>query len=343
MDIGLFMDTHGLGMRDENEWRLEPISALEMQPVEIAKLAEASGFHSLWFSDHVAMPPVDTPFLYADQATAHRHYPARCDMLDGAVVMGAVATHTAQIKIAPSVLISPFRPPLSDARQFATIDVLSNGRLIMGVGAGWSREEFAALGLPFEDRSRMTEECIEIYKRAWIDSVVEFHGRFYDFGNVVMDPKPIQKPHPPIVFGGVTKGGARRAARLCDGFYPLFTQPRAQPHDYDDLHDEIRREAERVGRDLADFRMLGTLSARITDADDPHAHATPRPIAGGTAEQVLSDLERFAKAGYSLMAVHLDCPSVTVAELRDRIAQFGAEIIPTAKLFRAKGEWRQDL
>ena len=343
MEVGLFMDTHGLGTRDETQWWLQAVPAPEMQPVEIAKLGEANGFHSLWFSDHVAMPPTSVPITYVNTETARRHYPERFDMLDGAVVMGAVATHTTRIKLAPSVLVSPYRPPMSDARQFATIDVLSNGRLIMGVGAGWCREEFEGLGLRFEDRSSMTEECIEIYKRAWTDDLVEFHGKHYDFANLVMNPKPIQKPHPPIVFGGVTKEGARRAARLCDGFYPIFSEPAIRADHYDAMQDEIRREAERIGRDLTNFRMLGTLAARITDSHDAFGSREPRPHAAGSVEQVLSDLEKLSEAGYSMMAVHMDCPTGTVSELRDRIAQFGSEIIPTAKKFQAKGEWRRDI
>ena len=343
MEIGLYMNTHGLGIRDERDWWLQPIPATTMKPVEMAQLAERSGFHSLWFSDHVAMPPTSAPITYANPESGKRHYPPKPDMLDGAVVMGAVAAATTRIKMSPSVLISPYRPPMSDARQFATVDHLSNGRLIMGVGAGWSREEFAALGLRYEDRSSMLSECIEIYKRAWDKSqeLVTFHGKHYNFDGLSMDPKPVQDPYPPIVVGGMTPIGARAAAQQADGFYPIFLDPKSQPRDLDNLQDLIRREAALAKRDLSHFYMFAAVSARITKADDPHAKVKPRPICGGTVEQVLADLQGFAAAGYSLAVVHLDCPTRTVDELKDRIAQFGQEIIPAAKKLPVKGEWKK--
>jgi len=343
VDIGLFMNTHGLGIRDDYDWWLQPIPADEMRPVEIVQLAERLGFHSVWFSDHVAMPPTSFPIRYANPETQKRHYPPRPNMLDGAVVMGAVATNTTRIKMAPSVLIAPYRQPLSDARQFATVDVLSKGRLIMGVGVGWCREEFEALGVPFEERGPWTEECIEIYKRAWTQEMVGFHGRFFSFENLSVDPKPVQKPRPPIIYGGVTKAGARRAIRFADGLYPILLAPNSEPDQYSALQDEIRREAEKMGRDLSEFAMLGCVSAYITDADHPEAQRKPRRICAGTAEQILLDLERFADAGYSLMNMHFDCPSVKVEELQEQIERFGKEVIPLAKNIKAKGEWKKDL
>ena len=95
-------------------------------------------------------------------------------------------------------------------------------------------------GLPYEDRLAMTDECIEIYKRSWTQDVVEFHGRFYNFENVSMDPKPVQKPRPPIIFGGISKVTARLAVRHCDGFFPIFLDPPAGPDRYGPVQDEIR-------------------------------------------------------------------------------------------------------
>src|SRR5262249_10538566 len=106
------------------------------------------------------------------QRVAHPGYEPRHEMLDGAVVMGAVAAATSRLRLGTSVLIAPYRGPLNDARQLATIDVLSGGRLIAGVGAGWLAEEFNALGIPFAERAGRTDEAIEIYKRAWCDEIV---------------------------------------------------------------------------------------------------------------------------------------------------------------------------
>jgi len=239
------------------------------------------------------------------------------------------------------VLIAPYRGPLNDARQLATIDVLSSGRLIVGVGAGWMEEEFAALGVPFAERGARTDECIEIYKRAWCDEIVSFTGRHYRFANLSMDPKPVQKPRPPIVYGGVTAGGARRAARLCDGLYPLFLDPGADPFRYARLHDVVRHELEALGRDPGSFLMLAATSMRITDAADPAVPSTQhRPLCTGTPGQVLEDLARFAAAGYSLVICAFDCPSHSVTELCEQIDRAGREILPAAAEIAPQGGWR---
>ena len=168
-------------------------------------------------------------------------------------------------------------------------------------------EEFAALGVPFAERGARTDECIEIYKRAWCDDRL-LHGRHYRFENLSMDPKPVQKPRPPIVYGGVSVAGARRAARLCDGLYPLFLDPGADPFRDAPLQDVVRRELDRRSRDPGSFFMLAGASMRITAAADPLARRTERPICTGTPEQVLEDLARFASAGYSLVVATSTAP-----------------------------------
>ena len=341
MQIGTYMDTHGVIVRSETEFWVENVAPETMRPLELARLAERCGYHSLWFPDHVTLPLETTPVHIVNPESGKRHYVERPQMLDALTTMAAVAAVTERIRLATSVLIAPYRPPLHDARQFATVDHLSNGRLIAGVGAGWAKEEFEALGLDYAQRGAMTDECIQVYRTAWTEDTPRFEGEFYRFANITMDPKPMQQPHPPIVFGGVSRAGARRAARLCDGFYPLFIHPRARPHDFDHLHDEIRREAERVDRDLSDFLMIGVVGARLTSADDPSVQREPRPICEGSAEMILADLEEFAEAGYSLMVVEHDCRDTkSAAELFERVEAFGEEIIPTAAGFKAGGEWR---
>ncbi len=265
-------------------------------------------------------------------------------MLDAAVTMGAVAARTTTLKLGTSVLVAPYRNPLSDARQFATIDQLSNGRLLFGVGTGWLQEEYPILGLDYKDRGKRTEECIEVYKRAWSDDVVSFEGQFYSFSDVSMDPKPVQTPRPPILYGGVTPAGARRAARLCDGFNPIFPDPYAQPERYADLHDLIRRELDLRERDPSDFGMMCISSARLTSADDPLAQERPRRICTGSAEQILDDLSRFAAAGYSLVVLFFDClSSREISEWDDQMRRFGEEVIPEAKKIEVKGGWNTAL
>jgi probable F420-dependent oxidoreductase len=339
MKIGLYGHTHGVSYRSEQNKFVKSIPATSMRPVEVAQRAERAGFHSMWFPDHVCMPLSSTSAHVVNESRT-RGYEPRHEMLDGAVVMGAVAAATSRLRLGTSVLIAPYRGPLNDARQLATIDVLSGGRLLVGVGAGWLEEEFAALGLPFAKRGRMTDECIEIYKRAWCDEVVSFSGRHYRFANLSMDPKPVQKPRPPIIYGGVSPGGARRAARLCDGLYPLFLDPGADPFRYAGLQDVVRRELESRGRDPGCFLMLAATSMRITDASDPVASRKRRPICTGTSEQVLEDLARFAAAGYSLVVCAFDCPSHEVEEVCEQIERAGRDVLLAAAGIAPSGEWK---
>ena len=138
MEIGLFLNTHGAANRNDDYWYLQPMRPEEMRPVESAQLAERLGYHAVWMGDHPA-PPDHPPEDVAPEwegGYPGTRYPTRPNLLDGAVVLGAIATHTTRIKMGPCVLIAPYRHPLSDARQYATVDYLSQGRLLMGAGAG---------------------------------------------------------------------------------------------------------------------------------------------------------------------------------------------------------------
>lgn len=328
MEISLMMPTHGLLYRDRANAFL-PAPDANVDVVGVARLAEALGYHSLWFSDHVCMTRTSDSGHPANWSGA-RAYPGRAYMLDALVGMSAAAAATDRIRVAPSVLISPYRHPLSDARQLASIDVISNGRLIAGVGAGWMKEEFDALGLPFDARGRMLGECVEIYRRAWLDDWVDFDGEFYQFHDVSMDPKPIQKP-PPIVFGAATRAGARRAAKWGDGLYLLFLDPYPDPFRYSSLHDTLRAEMEARDRDIDRFEFSVMVSALPTDSTDPLSRADRRRALTGTTEQIASDIEQFAKAGYSRCVIHLEVRSGTVAEYMDLVQRFGQDVIPLAR------------
>ena len=331
MDIGLTMSTHGLLVRDERDFFLRRLEPDEMRPLELARLAERLGYHSLWLSDHVCMGR-DTGTRHTANTSGTRAYPERPVMLDVVATIGALAAVTERIHLAPSVLIAPYRHPLVVAHQFATLDVLSGGRLVMTAGSGWDPQEFAAVGADFDHRGAITEECVEIWKHAWTEPWLNWDGRFYEIADVSVEPKPVQKPHPPIVFGAVTEVGARRAARSCDGLYPMFLDAYAEPGRFGRLRDAVLREAERVGRDLAGFRLYAFASGRVAD----EAVSGRRRTLTGAAEQVLDDLRRFADHGYSHVTMHLDVPSGTIDELFESAERFAEEVLPAARELEAR-------
>jgi probable F420-dependent oxidoreductase len=335
VDIGLTMSTHGLLRRDEQDFFLERLAPEQMRTVELAELAERLGYHSVWFSDHVVMGRTATTRHTANESGT-RAYPDQPVMLDVVACMGAVAARTSTLRMASSVHIAPYRHPLSSAHQFATIDVLSNGRLIVGVGSGWDPEEFAAVGASYEDRGAVTEECIEVYRKAWTQPWLEHEGRFFTIRDVSLEPKPVQKPHPPIVFGAVTPAGARRAARVADGLYPMFLDSYADPGRFAHLRDIVLREAERNERDLSGFRLYAFASGLVVDAADELANRERRPTLTGTAEQVLGDLERFAEQGYSHVTMHFDVRSGSIGELFELAERFAVDVLPGARKLSAR-------
>ncbi len=330
MDFGLTMPTHGLLLRDEQDFSLQRLPAAEMRPVEVAQLAERLGYHSVWFSDHVCMGRDESTFHTAN-TSGKRAYPDQPVMLDMIATMGAVAATTTTLRLASSVWIAPYRHPLVAAHQLATVDVLSNGRLIVGVGSGWDPQEFAAVGGDFEHRGSVTEEYIELFKHAWTEPWLDFRGRFVEVVDVSMEPKPVQKPHPPILFGTITEPGARRAARTADGIYPMFLDSYGDPARFEHVREAAIREGERIGRDLSGFTMAAFCSGSITNADDPLARSRPRMTLTGSAEQIAEDVERFAAAGYSHLTMHFDVRSGTMGEYLELLERFATEVVPACR------------
>ncbi len=189
-------------------------------------------------------------------------------------------------------------------------------------------------------RNSQTDECLEIYKRSWVDDQVSSKGKYYNFDDISMDPKPFQKPHPPIVYGGNTPAGARRAIRHCNGLYPLFLDTHCEPDRFQPLQELIRREAEKLGRDLTQFHMLAAASARINNSNDDQFGPSSRPTCTGTSEQILEDLQALANAGFSMIVCMMMCPSGELSEQEEQIQRFGDEILPHAKSIKPTGEWK---
>ena len=176
----------------------------------VARAAEAAGFESVWTAEHVVLPDPQTP---------DSPIPAQTPLLDPAVALSHVAAHTRTILLGTGIIILPQRNPVVLAKELASVDVLSGGRLIFGVGAGYLRAEFEAIGASFADRGEQTDEYIEAILALWTQEKPSFEGRFVAFGGIDAQPRPVQKPHPPIVVGGMSPPALRRAARYGKGWY----------------------------------------------------------------------------------------------------------------------------
>ncbi len=184
----------------------------------VAAAADACGFATLWCGEHVVM--VDTPkSRYPYSADGLIAVPADADWLDPLLSLSFVAAHTRRITLATGILLLPEHNPLTIAKQAATLDVLSGGRFTLGVGVGWSAEEFNALGVPFERRGARTTEYIAAMRRLWASDVASFFGEFVRFDAVRVYPKPVSGRKIPIIIGGTTDAALRRVAMTGDGWY----------------------------------------------------------------------------------------------------------------------------
>ena len=212
--------------------------------VAMARDAEAAGFESIWTVEHVVVPAgYESEYPYS--ADGRMPGGEDVDIPDPLVWLSWVGAVTTTLKLATGILILPQRNPVVLAKELATLDLLSGGRVMLGVGVGWLREEFDAIGVPFEERAARTDEYVEALRVLWRDSEPTFRGRFVDFERAKSHPKPAQADGVPIVVGGHTKAAARRAGRLGDGFFP----GRATTDDLVPLLDEMRRAAKDAGRD----------------------------------------------------------------------------------------------
>ena len=189
----------------------------------LVQRAEALGFSSVMIADHVVFPvAINSKYPY----TVTGAFPGQGDALEQLSLMAFIAGKTRTLRLVSSVMIVPHRNPVVTAKMLATIDVLSHGRVTVGVGVGWLREEFQALGAPdFDRRGAVSDEYIRIMKTLWTECPASFTGQFYRFEAVQCLPAPVQKPHPPIWVGGHSPAALRRVARLGDGWHPVGANP----------------------------------------------------------------------------------------------------------------------
>jgi probable F420-dependent oxidoreductase len=295
----------------------------------LVQSGERLGFASVMIADHLVFPvSIKSRYPY----TVSGDFPGQGDVLDQLSLMAFVAAKTTRLRLVTSVMIVPYRNPVLTAKALATIDVLSKGRVTLGVGVGWMREEFEALGAPdFDRRGAVTDEYIQIFKTLWTKSPASFAGRFYRFDALHSRPHPVQKPHPPIWVGGHSKAALRRAARLGDGWHPVGANAAVPlpPSELRALLDELYRLTEAEGRDPKAL----TISYKAPVYDVGQKVIGPggerRPFSGGEA-QITDDIAAFARLGVS--EIIFDFRSENLAESLERMERFAPVVRQTADL-----------
>ncbi len=284
--------------------------------IEVARGAEALGFDGLWVGDRI-LDPVDPTDRYP--GTADGRIPAEMrTFLDPLTVLAVAAAVTGRVRLGMSTLNAPWYSPVLLARTLTSLDVLSGGRLDVGLGLGWSRDEYEAAGVPWRGRGARLEAVIDVLEDIWTSEVVEHHGTFTDIAASHIEPKPLQRPRPPIYLGGFSPGALDRIGRRADGWLasgvpiPLLAE----------LWKSVGAAAERAGRDPSALRMILRMNPKVRE----------RPVAPdrlpreGTVEQLAEYAHEAASAGADEVFVDLHQTTSDVDELLDRAAGFIAAV-----------------
>lgn len=288
-------------MPDQERW--EPGDEVE-RIVAIARKADELGYAWLPCSDHVAIPRRAVPFLGAV-------------WYEPATTLAYLAGLTQRIRLLSHVLILPYHSPFDVAKQYATLDRLSGGRVILGVGVGHLRAEFKALHAPFEERGAVTDEAIQAIKALWSQEEATFRGRHFEFWEVRLAPRPVQRPHPPIWVGGNSRRAARRAAELGDGWIPFQVTLEEVRDRLEYVRSQPAFEQRRAPFDV----VLAAGTVELTQ----EAIESERAPFSGSPEQVIEDIRAAQALGVTGMTVGFRARSLE--EYIERMERFAREVM----------------
>lgn len=314
MEFGIHIGTRGCLTSREN------IMAM-------ATSAEAQGYAIIGVADHLIVPVhTDVPYPYTAAGVWPGAPTGEC--FDAIATLSFLAGFTQRIKLLTSVLVVPYRPAVLTAKLLLTADVLSGGRVIAGVGSGWMKEEFAALGTPpFEERGAVTDEYLRAWKALWTQERPAIDGKFVKFGDVVFRPKPVSSPHPPIWVGGESAPALRRTVEFGDAWYPVSNNVRILMNTPETLKAGIRRlhrAAEKAGRDPASIDIGYVWFMPPNRSARTNQDGTRRMFTGG-ADAMLEDAAAFRDVGVKHLIVYLQQP--TIEQTLDAQQQFAEDVV----------------
>ena len=292
--------------------------------VALAERADALGFDYVYASDHIVIPR-DIESRYPYSATGEFVGASSGNYLELLTVLAFVAARTSRVRLLTSVMVLPHRSPVLTAKMLATIDYLSGGRLTVGCGVGWMREEFEAIGAPpHAERGTVGDEYLRAFRELWTSENPTFHGKYCDFSNLIFSPKPVQKPHPPLWVGGESPPALRRAGRLGDGWYPIANNPQyplLTPDRYRAAVSTLRHHAEEAGRDPASV-TLAYNAQRYSDLGAERMPDGSRQAFTGEPPQLADDIRAFGREGVEHLIFRLQGESLSEAsEALERFAQ----------------------
>ena len=266
--------------------------------VRLAVEGEALGYDYMTFSDHIVMPTdIDAKYPYSE--TGEFPQGGRGDRHEQLIMMAYIAGKTSRARLVASVMVVPHRPAVVTAKMLATLDVLSGGRVTLGIGAGWMREEFEAVGTPpFAERGAVTDEYLAAFRELWTKDQPRFDGKYVKFADITLAPKPVQRPLP-VWVGGESPPALRRVARFAEGWYPIPNNPQ---HPLDSLPrlaagiERMRKVVAEAGRDPSRIQIATRLQAFGHNLPAKAGDGQKRLFSGSDAE-VIADLRAVRDLG----------------------------------------------
>ncbi|WP_176562317.1 TIGR03619 family F420-dependent LLM class oxidoreductase [Mycolicibacterium palauense] len=276
--------------------------------VAFATGAQTAGFDGLWVGDHLVVgPPPQHPRTWYDAPT----------------LLAGLAAVVPNLTLGTDVLIVPYRNPVAAAKMLATVDIISGGRLIVGVGVGVDRVEYEALQVDYHRRGAITDEYLAVWRAVWSDGPVDFTGEYYRLAAERLDPKPVQRPHPPIWVGGNSPAAIRRAATIGDGWQPLSLTPDEYRNSAANLA-QLAEQANRPCPTLSYSAMFGAVGARSVDG------AERVPLTGGI-DQVVDDVGGLRDCGVTNFVFRPGHHGMDNAEVLEQVHLLGSEVVPKAR------------
>jgi probable F420-dependent oxidoreductase len=265
-------------------------SATRENVLYIAKEAEKEGLDSLWVFERLLWPiKPKTPYVATPDGSLPVQYQ---NVLDPLETLTYVAGNTNRISLGTCLIDMLFHNPVVLARRFATLDVLSRGRIIAGLGIGWSKDEYEVSGIPFEHRGQRADEFLQILKQIWTDEVVEFKGQFYSIPASKIGPKPVQKPHPPILLGGFSPNTFSRIVNYADGWLPVAAFGSLEQ--LEQAINNLREDARKANKDPSKIRIFALAYPTVIDSSSSAQQRLPMT---GTIDQIGTDINQIKAMG----------------------------------------------
>jgi probable F420-dependent oxidoreductase len=290
--------------------------------MEAARQAERFGYDSVWCADRIIIPwEIKTSYPYSRSATFI--VPPDRPFFEPLTCLAFLAGCTEKIQLGMSVMVLPYRHPLYWAKIATTIDQLSTGRLILGVGVGWMEEEFKAMNAPFTERGKVSDEQLRLLDRLWKQEHIDFKGSYYKLEDIAFSPKPYQKPRIPIWVGGEGKFAQRRAGTYGDAWFPYFV--RITPPELAKRFENVKRYAGEAGRDPQEIAFACCLPIELTATDVPQEEDYLK----GSIAQVTDALKKFKQIGVA--HIGLQFMIAHWPERKEQIERFAKEALPALR------------